>query len=161
MNTDLLYEYLKEYSKESISKFDDIMNQAEQGSIFFEKDISQLCDLLFLVEKNLEDESSYNIDWTIKERIMETIIILTLKSPKAENFEAIAKAINKYKSISRPYLQYVIETFLTVFLLGTPQESENETAKNREAFLIAMKKYTENYQDILKNFYQSNLEELK
>lgn len=79
-SVDLIYQYLKEYSKETVEQFDDLMDQAEQGNVFAEEDIDDLCNLLFTVERDLEDESSYNIDWTIKDRIMETIIILIWNS---------------------------------------------------------------------------------
>lgn len=160
-NIDLIYQYLKEYSKETVEQFDDLMDQAEEDNIFSEEDISGLCNLLFSVERDLENESSYNIDWTIKDRITETIIILTLKNKSATHFETIAKAINKYRTISRPYLETVIETFLTVFLLGSPDQSEDEIAQNRSLLLKAMKDYTQDYKEIIKSFCQSNLEQLK
>ena len=69
-NFELIYQYLKDLSKESVELFDDLMDRAEQGGVFSEKDISDLCNLLFLVEKDLENESSYNIQWTLKYRIM-------------------------------------------------------------------------------------------
>ena len=160
-NMDLIYQYLKEYSKETVEQFDDLMDQAEEGNIFSEEDISGLCNLLFSVERDLENESSYNIDWTIKDRITETIIILTLKSKSAAHFETIAKAINKYRTISRPYLETVIETFLTVFLLGFPDQSGDEIAQNRSLLLKAMKDYTQDYTETIKSFCQSNLQQLK
>ena len=83
-SVDLIYQYLKEYSKETVEQFDDlmdqVMDQAKQENVFAEEDIDDLCNLLFTVERDLEDESSYNIDWTIKDRIMETIIILIWNS---------------------------------------------------------------------------------
>lgn len=160
-NIDLIYQYLKEYSKETVEQFDDLMDQAEEDNIFSEEDISGLCNLLFSVERDLENESSYNIDWSIKERIMETIIILTWNCGQPTCFEIIAKAIGKYSTLSRPYLKYVIETFLTVFLLGTPDQSEDEIAQNRSLLLKAMKDYTQDYKEIIKSFCQSNLEQLK
>lgn len=79
-SVDLIYQYLKEYSKETVEQFDDlmdqVMDQAKQGNVFAEEDIDDLCNLLFTVERDLEDESSYNIDWTIKDRIMETICLM-------------------------------------------------------------------------------------
>ena len=71
--------HVKDLSKESVELFDDLMDRAEQGGVFSEKDISDLCNLLFLVEKDLENESSYNIQWTLKDRIMEMIIILVIE----------------------------------------------------------------------------------
>lgn len=159
-NMELIYQYLKEYSKESVTQFDDLMDQAEQGDIFSEKDIDALCNLLFSVERDLEDESSYNIDWTIKDRIMELIIVLALKSGSTACFEAIAEWINKYNTISRPYLANVVETFLTVFLLGSPNQDEKEIAQNRELILEAMKQHTQNYQKIVKDYCISNLNKL-
>lgn len=159
-NIELIYQYLKEYSKESVTQFDDLMDQAEQGDIFSEKDIDALCNLLFSVERDLEDESSYNIDWTIKDRIMELIIVLALKSGSTACFEAIAEWINKYNTISRPYLANVVETFLTVFLLGSPNQDEKEIAQNREIILEAMKQHTQNYQKIVKDYCISNLNKL-
>ena len=46
-NIDLIYQYLKEYSKETVEQFDDLMDQAEEDNIFSEEDISGLCNLLF------------------------------------------------------------------------------------------------------------------
>ena len=162
-SVDLIYQYLKEYSKEPVEQFDDlmdqVMDQAEQGNIFAEEDIDDLCNLLFTVERDLEDESSYNIDWTIKDRIMETIIILIWNSGQPTCFEIIAKAIGKYSTLSRPYLKYVIETFLTVFLLGAPNQSENEIVRNRAIFLGAMKRHTQ--KEIVKKFCESNLKQIK
>ncbi len=162
-SVDLIYQYLKEYSKETVEQFDDlmdqVMDQAEQGNIFAEEDIDDLCNLLFTVERDLEDESSYNIDWTIKDRIMETIIILIWNSGQPTCFEIIAKAIGKYSTLSRPYLKYVIETFLTVFLLGAPNQSENEIVRNRAIFLGAMKRHTQ--KEIVKKFCESNLKQIK
>lgn len=57
-NIDLIYQYLKEYSKETVEQFDDLMDQAEEDNIFSEEDISGLCNLLFSVERDLENESS-------------------------------------------------------------------------------------------------------
>lgn len=159
----IIYQYLKEYSKETVEQFDDlmdqVMDQAEQGNIFSEEDIDDLCNLLFAVERDLEDESSYNIDWTIKDRIMETIIILIWNSGQPTCFEIIAKAIGKYSTLSRPYLKYVIETFLTVFLLGVPNQSEDEIIRNRTIFLGAMKEHTR--KEIVKKFCESNLKQIK
>ncbi|MDU0926261.1 MAG: hypothetical protein E7A95_02800 [Hungatella hathewayi] len=159
----IIYQYLKEYSKETVEQFDDlmdqVMDQAEQGNIFSEEDIDDLCNLLFTVERDLEDESSYNIDWTIKDRIMETIIILIWNSGQPTCFEIIAKAIGKYSTLSRPYLKYVIETFLTVFLLGVPNQSEDEIIRNRTIFLGAMKEHTR--KEIVKKFCESNLKQIK
>ena len=162
-SVDLIYQYLKEYSKETVEQFDDlmdqVMDQAKQGNVFAEEDIDDLCNLLFTVERDLEDESSYNIDWTIKDRIMETIIILIWNSGQPTCFEIIAKAIGKYSTLSRPYLKYVIETFLTVFLLGAPSQSEDEIVRNRAIFLGAMKGYTQ--KEIVKKFCESNKGERK
>ena len=162
-SVDLIYQYLKEYSKETVEQFDDlmdqVMDQAEQGNVFAEEDIDDLCNLLFTVERDLEDESSYNIDWTIKDRIMETIIILIWNSGQPTCFEIMAKAIGKYSTLSRPYLKYVIETFLTVFLLGAPNQSENEIVRNRAIFLGAMKRHTQ--KEIVKKFCESNLKQIK
>ena len=162
-SVDLIYQYLKEYSKETVEQFDDlmdqVMDQAKQGNVFAEEDIDDLCNLLFTVERDLEDESSYNIDWTIKDRIMETIIILIWNSGQPTCFEIIAKAIGKYSTLSRPYLKYVIETFLTVFLLGAPNQSENEIVRNRAIFLGAMKRHTQ--KEIVKKFCESNLKQIK
>ena len=158
-SVDLIYQYLKEYSKETVEQFDDLMDQAEQESIFTEEDINALCHLLFSVERDLENESSYNIDWTIKDRIMETIIILIWNSGQPTCFEIIAKAIGKYSTLSRPYLKYVIETFLTVFLLGVPNQSEDEIVRNRAIFLGAMKGHTQ--KEIVKKFCESNLKQIK
>lgn len=159
----IIYQYLKEYSKETVEQFDDlmdqVMDQAEQGNIFSEEDIDDLCNLLFTVERDLEDESSYNIDWTIKDRIMETIIILIWNSGQPTCFEIIAKAIGKYSTLSRPYLKYVIETFLTVFLLGVPNQSEDEIIRNRTIFLGAMKEHTR--KEIVKKICESNLKQIK
>ena len=159
----IIYQYLKEYSKETVEQFDDlmdqVMDQAEQGNIFSEEDIDDLCNLLFTVERDLEDESSYNIDWTIKDRIMETIIILIWNSGQPTCFEIIAKAIGNYSTLSRPYLKYVIETFLTVFLLGVPNQSEDEIIRNRTIFLGAMKEHTR--KEIVKKFCESNLKQIK
>ena len=98
-SVDLIYQYLKEYSKETVEQFDDlmdqVMDQAKQGNVFAEEDIDDLCNLLFTVERDLEDESSYNIDWTIKDRIMETIIILIWNSGQPTCFEIMAKAIGR------------------------------------------------------------------
>lgn len=88
-NFELIYQYLKDLSKESVELFDDLMDRAEQGGVFSEKDISDLCNLLFLVEKDLENESSYNIQWTLKDRIMEMIIILVIEKESPICFEAI------------------------------------------------------------------------
>ena len=162
-SVDLIYQYLKEYSKETVEQFDDlmdqVMDQAKQGNVFAEEDIDDLCNLLFTVERDLEDESSYNIDWTIKDRIMEAIIILIWNSGQPTCFEIIAKAIGKYSTLSRPYLKYVIETFLTVFLLGAPSQSEDEIVRNRAIFLGAMKGYTQ--KEIVKKFCESNLKQIK
>ena len=159
----IIYQYLKEYSKETVEQFDDlmdqVMDQAKQGNVFAEEDIDDLCNLLFTVERDLEDESSYNIDWTIKDRIMETIIILIWNSGQPTCFEIIAKAIGKYSTLSRPYLKYVIETFLTVFLLGVPNQSEDEIIRNRTIFLGAMKEHTR--KEIVKKFCESNLKQIK
>mgnify|MGYP000093216417 CR=1 FL=1 len=159
-SVDLIYQYLKEYSKETVEQFDDLMDQAEQGNVFAEEDIDDLCNLLFTVERDLEDESSYNIDWTIKDRIMETIIILIWNSGQPTCFEIIAKAIGKYSTLSRPYLKYVIETFLTVFLLGAPNQSENEIVRNRAIFLGAMKRHTQK-ENRKKIFCESNLKQIR
>ena len=162
-SVDLIYQYLKEYSKETVEQFDDlmdqVMDQAKQGNVFAEEDIDDLCNLLFTVERDLEDESSYNIDWTIKDRIMETIIILIWNSGQPTCFEIIAKAIGKYSTLSRPYLKYVIETFLTVFLLGVPNQSEDEIVRNRAIFFGAMKGHTQ--KEIVKKFCESNLKQIK
>ena len=139
-NFELIYQYLKDLSKESVELFDDLMDRAEQGGVFSEKDISDLCNLLFLVEKDLENESSYNIQWTLKDRIM---------------------AINKYETISRPYLSSVIETFLTVFLLGSPNQSEEEITQNRMFLLKAMERCTRNYKKIVMDYCQTNLDKIK
>ena len=162
-SVDLIYQYLKVYSQKTVEQFDDlmdqVMDQAEQGNVFAEEDIDDGCNLLFTVERDLEDESSYNIDWTIKDRIMETIIILIWNSGQPTCFEIIAKAIGKYSTLSRPYLKYVIETFLTVFLLGVPNQSEDEIVRNRAIFLGAMKGHTQ--KEIVKKFCESNLKQIK
>ena len=162
-SVDLIYQYLKVYSQKTVEQFDDlmdqVMDQAEQGNVFAEEDIDDWCNLLFTVERDLEDESSYNIDWTIKDRIMETIIILIWNSGQPTCFEIIAKAIGKYSTLSRPYLKYVIETFLTVFLLGVPNQSEDEIVRNRAIFFGAMKGHTQ--KEIVKKFCESNLKQIK
>ena len=160
-NFELIYQYLKDLSKESVELFDDLMDRAEQGGVFSEKDISDLCNLLFLVEKDLENESSYNIQWTLKDRIMEMIIILVIEKESPICFEAIAEAINKYETISRPYLSSVIETFLTVFLLGSPNQSEEEITQNRMFLLKAMERCTRNYKKIVMDYCQTNLDKIK
>ena len=141
--------------------FDDLMDRAEQGGVFSEKDISDLCNLLFLVEKDLENESSYNIQWTLKDRIIEMIIILVIEKESPICFEAIAEAINKYETISRPYLSSVIETFLTVFLLGAPNQSEEEITQNRMFLMKAMERCTRNYKKIVMDYCQTNLDKIK
>ena len=44
-SVDLIYQYLKEYSKETVEQFDDLMDQAEQGNVFAEEDryCQELC----------------------------------------------------------------------------------------------------------------------
>ena len=160
-NFELIYQYLKDLSKESVELFDDLMDRAEQGGVFSEKDISDLCNLLFLVEKDLENESSYNIQWTRKDRIMEMIIILVIEKESPICFEAIAEAINKYETISRPYLSSVIETFLTVFLLGSPNQSEEEITQNRMFLLKAMERCTRNYKTIVLEDCHTKLDKIK
>ena len=64
-SVDLIYQYLKVYSQKTVEQFDDlmdqVMDQAEQGNVFAEEDIDDWCNLLFTVERDLEDESSYNV----------------------------------------------------------------------------------------------------
>lgn len=160
-NFELIYQCFENYSKESIEQFDDLMDCAKQGGVFSEKDIGDLCNLLFLVERDLETETSYNIQWTSKDRIMEMIIILVLENESPICFETIAEAINKYETIPRPYLSVVIETFLTVFLLGTPNQSEEEITKTRILLLEAMERCTQNYKKIVMNYCKTNLDKVK
>ena len=69
------------------------MDRAERGDVFSKEDVSSLCELLFFVERDLEDEASCQISWTIKDRIMETIISLVLQDSSPGSFETIARAI--------------------------------------------------------------------
>ena len=50
-SVDLIYQYLKEYSKETVEQFDDLMDQAEQGKVFAEEDIDDLCNLLLRLKE--------------------------------------------------------------------------------------------------------------
>jgi len=87
------------------------MDRAERGDVFSKEDVSSLCELLFFVERDLEDEASCQISWTIKDRIMETIISLVLQDSSPGSFETIARAIDQCAKVPRPYLESVTETF--------------------------------------------------
>ncbi len=160
-NAALLYQYLEEYSEESLMAFDDLMDQAESENLFCGKDIPALCEVLLNIEKNLEDETSYNIQWSSKDRITEWIVMLALKESRPEYFEAIAKMMDQYCKISRPYMESVFDTFLAVFLLGSPEQDEHEIKQNRRLFLNALKQYTGEYTTIVGKFCEDGFNELK
>ena len=158
-NINLIYKYLEEYSKDSIMAFDDLMDRAESESLFCGEDVPALCHLLLNIEKNLEDEASYNIQWSSKDRITELIVMLALQESKPEYFEAIAEMMNQYEKLSRPYQEIVFNTFLAVFLLGSPEQDENEIKQNRTLFLSALKQYTGEYKTIVGKFCEDSLNE--
>lgn len=159
-NADRIYQYLKECSRESIEQFDDLLDQAEQGGVFSAEDIGPLCDTLFLVERELEDESSYNIDWTIKDRITELALLLALADPSEAAFAAIARAVGRFRTLPRPYLESAVETILTVLLLvGVPGQGESEIAENRALFLRSLDHEVPDHREILQDFCRSNLED--
>lgn len=159
-NVDLLYQYLEEYSEDSILAFDDLMDQAESENLFCGNDIPALCTLLLNIEKNLEDESSCNIQWSSKDRITELIVMLALQESRPDYFAAIAKMMDQSSILSRPYLKRVFDTFLTVFLLGSPDQEEHEMKQNRNLFLDALKQHTKAYKDIVGTFCEDSLNEL-
>ena len=88
------------------------------------------------------------------------LIYQYLKDLSKESVE-LFDDLNKYETISRPYLSSVIETFLTVFLLGSPNQSEEEITQNRMFLLKAMERCTRNYKKIVMDYCQTNLDKIK
>ena len=106
MNIDLIYQYLEEYSDKSIKKFCELFYNSPKEVGFIPEDIPQLCDVLFRIECNLEDENSYNIDWPLKDNILDTILCLAVESGDSHWIDVIVRFMNSFNSISRPYLQH-------------------------------------------------------
>ena len=51
--------------------------------------------------------------------------------------------------------------FLTVFLMGTPGQREEETARNQALMLEAMKQEAQNGREIIQKFCELNLERIQ
>ena len=152
MNIDLIYQYLEEYSDKSIKKFCELFYNSPKEVGFIPEDIPQLCDVLFRIECNLEDENSYNIDWPLKDNILDTILCLAVESGDSHWIDVIVRFMNSFNSISRPYLQHANEVIISEFLFGELEEDPPKVEKRRDIFLKSLKSNCSNYKQTLNNF---------
>jgi len=154
-NAELIYQYLKEFSNESIDAYNSLMEQA--ANIFTEQEIPELCQVLLKIETTLEDERSCNIDWSIKDSLVELIVILVIKYDVPRYADIMAQAINQYTQVTRPFLKTAVDTFLSIFIFANTSDDQNESAKNRFAFLEALQRNIPNYKDLLLEFCERNI----
>jgi len=156
-NVELLYQYLKEFSNETIEAYHTLIDQAAEGDIFTEQDIPELLQVLLKIETTLEDERSCNIDWSIKNSLVELIAILVMKYGVSRWADTMAQAINQYAQITRPFLETAIDTFLSVFIFTSTSGHQNESIENRLLFLEALQRNIPNDKDLLLKFCERNI----
>ncbi|MBD5155835.1 MAG: hypothetical protein HDT15_12445 [Oscillibacter sp.] len=156
-NVELIYQYLEEFSNETIEAYNVLMDRAQEEDIFTEHDIPELFQVLLKVETTLEDERSCNIDWSIKDSLVELIAILVMKYGVSCWADTMAQAINQYTQVTRPFLKTAIDTFISVFLFASTSHSQDESIENRFIFLEALQRNVHNYRELLLEFCERNI----
>lgn len=149
---DLIYQYLKDSSDESIEKFCKLFCKSPEQERFVAEDIPQLCNVLLKIEYNLEDENSYNIDWPLKDNILDMILCLVVESEDGQWIDVIVRFMNSFNSIPRPYLQHANDVIISEFLFGELKEDPQIVAKRRNRFLKSLKSNYSDYTQTLNNF---------
>lgn len=151
-NIDLVYRYLQKYSDKSIEKFCKLFHKPDQNGKFTAEDIPHLCDILLKIESELEDEHSYNIDWPLKDYILDTILRLAVQSKDDKWIDVIVEAMNRFRNIHRPYLEHANEVIISEFLFGELNENSQTVAIRRASFLNSLKTHISDYKQMLNNF---------
>lgn len=155
-HAEFMYQCFSEYSNKSIRKLTELIEQAEDQT-FSAKDIVPMCDMLLKVESELENEHSYNIDWSIKDEVVELILMLVMKNGVSIWADAITTAINKYAQISRPYLAMAIDTFLSVLIFTDTSTDKSTSIQNRLTFLKSLQKNVPDYKNLLISLCEKNI----
>lgn len=157
----LIYQYFQEYSEKSIDEFYKLFDLKQIESIFEPSNIPQLLNTILRIETDLEDEHSHNIDWSIKDEIIDAVLILAFKSKETEWLNAICVAMNSYASTPREYLKHINKVILSEFLFSADQENSKMLLELRIQFLDSMKKYVRDYQSILADFCSNYINEFE
>jgi len=156
-NVELIYQYLEEYSNETIEAYNVLLEKAQEEDIFTEHDIPELFRVLLKIETTLEDEGSCHIDWSIKDDLVETIAILIMKYGVSRWADTMAQAIGQYTQVTRPFLETAIDTFISVFLFTSTGHDQDESIENRFLFFEALQRNVPNYKDLLLKFCERNI----
>lgn len=157
----LIYQYFQEYLEKTIDEFYALFDLKQIDSVFKPNDIPQLLNAILRIETDLEDKHSNNIDWSIKDEIINTVLILAFKSQETEWLNAITVAMNSYASTPREYLKHVNKVILSEFSFSADQENSKKLLESRIQFLDSMKEHVQDYHSILVNFCSDYIDEFE
>jgi len=157
----LIYQYLQEYSEKSLDEFYKLIDTKQIESVLEPSNIPQLLNAILRIETDLEDEHSHNIDWSIKDEVIDAVLILAFKSKETEWLKAISVAMNSFALTPREYLKHANSVILSEFLFSADQENSKILLELRVQFLDSMKKYVQNYQGILADFCSNYIGEFE
>lgn len=171
-NPEVIYNYLLQYtdcsdnsdeaieiSNNALYELMDLLDDARDKNIFSTKDIPALFDIVLKIELELEDESSYNIEWSIKDQILELILNLICIDGVLVWGDTLSQTINKYRNVNREYIKFAVNKILSFFLFGKTSEYEKTAIENRIAFLKALQKNIPDYKELLISYCNDYIEE--
>lgn len=169
---EVIYQYLEQYadcsddSDEAIERANDALNSlmdflesTRENVILSPNDIPALWNIVLKMETELEDEGSYNIEWSVKDQILNLIIRLICVNGISVWGDTLAQTINQFRQIDREYMKAAVTRLLSFFLFGQTSEDEKAAAENRIAFLEALQRNIPDYRQLLLSFCETYLAE--
>lgn len=168
---EVIYQYLLQYtdgtddSDEAVERANqalyalmDLLDEAGRGGIFSAKDIPVLWNVVVRMELELEDEDSYNIEWSVKDQLLELIMNLVCMDGVSKWADTLAEMVDQGRQIDRAYMKTAVEHLLSFFLFGkTGEEGQNE-AENRIAFGEALQRKIPDCRQMLLTYCEAYLD---
>ena len=168
---EVIYQYLLQYtdgtddSDEAVERANqalyalmDLLDEAGRGGIFSAKDIPALWNVVVRMELELEDEDSYNIEWSVKDQLLELIMNLVCMDGVSKWADTLAEMVDQGRQIDRAYMKTAVEHLLSFFLFGkTGEEGQNE-AENRIAFGEALQRKIPDSRQMLLTYCEAYLD---
>lgn len=169
---EVIYQYLQQYadctddsdeaierSNDALYSLMDLLDTAKEDDIFSPKDIPELCNIVLKMELELEDEHSSNIEWSVKDQILELIMSLICIEGVSVWGDLLAQTINQFRQVNREYMIVAVEHLLSFFLFGKTSEDDKTIIENRIAFLEALQRNILDYWQLLISYCEAYIAE--
>ena len=141
---EVIYQYLLQYtdgtddSDEAVERANqalyalmDLLDEAGRGGIFSAKDIPALWNVVVRMELELEDEDSYNIEWSVKDQLLELIMNLVCMDGVSKWADTLAEMVDQGRQIDRAYMKTAVEHLLS-FSFSAKRVKRDRTKRKTE-----------------------------